>query len=701
MGDVQTHAEIARNVVPLLGGVPEAPLFEVGNWLTDVSQFRDPFAHLSGKKTIFIRGLNQKLGVPRLFHLADVFLGLDEYLNDLCGVPPSGRTIGTRPGANPASDRPDDGMLARYFRAILVLITCNPSFLAPLKLQQGLDAFSKDEIKAVFDACYTQYFPHEHVDFPPFPPDHPQRGTREPSTVPAAGQPRLVHDYTEKQLQYLGDLLTRIERDWAHAPSADPALRRELVARFGHASHAIEDWFFHSNFVEAAWTIASPGQPAPHAVLPPAPPDDVESVGPPPSENALQRRFHRRLRSPKFLDDGDVLDPAGSDPVTLLFTGSYGSNDLFFSLIDALGHVIGEPPDDFNRKFPGLLVMHKVLFGTEQEQKDSLEQWQKGIKNGSWVTFAKLAGLVNKLEPFELAALEEICSIEKKLLNDYPTIGLGVLGLIQQMFVTGRGVVKASLEHGVEIDQDPQHAIADDRSDNGSPGENPGSHSLLCKDSVRKEPLREATLRIANFTATYVAKTMVDRTPARSPAQPEEFVDWLELLRYFITHPSQAAGGTGTEWWRGPLASIDPRPPEGHTIVLKPLSELPSSPDEPRLAGSEQPYYDTAVFAEGEFTKAVDQAMVIDSILTGLVTGGITGMIAGGVAAPDGAGTKVGGVALGLLTGAVVAGFASGAGAGLGLVVSRHAGVVVGSYTGIVGGTVAAGFAASAVAGGL
>src|SRR5215207_1242362 len=55
MGDVTTHGQISGAVIPILN-VPEAPLFEVGNWLTDVSQFRDPFAHVSGKKRIFNTG---------------------------------------------------------------------------------------------------------------------------------------------------------------------------------------------------------------------------------------------------------------------------------------------------------------------------------------------------------------------------------------------------------------------------------------------------------------------------------------------------------------------------------------------------------------------------------------------------------------------------------------------------------------------
>jgi len=711
VGDVQTHAEIARAVVPLLDA-PEAPLFEVGNWLTDVSQFRDPFAHIGGKSRIFTEGLSKAGGVPRFIHLADVFYGLDNYLDELCGVPPEERVRGKRPGPDPAKDRPDDGLLARWFRAILLLITCNPSQLAPLKLQPGLDTFTKQQIKAVFDVRFTQYFPHEHVDFPPFPPQLPQRGTREPSTVTVDGQAasptRKLHDYTEKQLQYLADLLTRIERDWAHDQAADPAIRRERVAEFGHASHAIEDWFFHSNFVETCWVLAHPGVPAPHAVLPPPPPEDVESFGPGPTENTFQRRLHRRLRSPSFDGDTDKLSTEGSDPVTLLFTGSYGSNDLFFSLIDALGHVIGTRPTGTGFHAQLLIPLHEALFGTEAEQKEALKNWLDLCSSGKLVTAARVGRLTGELEAFEVEAVEEICRIEKHLAETYPRIALfgllgdpmGVLGLVQQMFTKGRGTVKASLEHGAEIDNDAAHAVADDRSDNGSPGENLGSHSLMSKDSVRKEPLREATLRLAKYTATYVAKTMVDRTPARSPAQPQDFVDWLELLRYFVTHPAQASGGSGTEWWRKPLESVQPRPPEGHTVVLKPLADLPADPDQIKLEATEQPYYDTAVYAEEQFKSTVDIAMVENAIISGMILGGVTGMVTGGIAGgKHGTAEAFGGIGLGLVTGAVVAGATSGLTTGGGLLISRRAGATIGSYTGIVGGSVAAGFAAAAVGG--
>lgn len=706
MGDVSTHADIAGEVLKQLPPEPEAPFFEIGNWLTDVSQFRDPFAHLSGKKTVFVRGLNKFASAPRLLNLGDLLIGIDNYVDELMGVPPDGRVKGTRPGADPAHDRPDDGVLAKWFRDVLLLWTCNPKEFPPLKNQQALAAVPKAQIKAVFDALFTQYFPHEHLDFPPFPPDHPQRGTREPSTEQVGGEPRKLLAYSEAQLEYVADLLTKIERDWAHvAPAgADAAQRRELYARFGHASHAVEDWFFHSNFTEFAWTIAHPNTNAPHAQLPlkDTTPTAVEKLGPPVTDTTLQRKFHRRLRSPTFKGDSDDLSDDGSDKAIACYTGSFGSDDIFFTLIDALGHLLGEPPPpDAGKKFPALLLLHKLLFGTEEERKQALDDWQRRIKNDSFVIAARAAKATGLIEDFELAAIEEMCQLEKQLLQRYRIIGLGIVGLLQQLIDTGRDTVKKSLERSKEIDDgDATFKIDDNRSTNKAPGENIGCHSMMCKDSTRKEPMRQAAVYYGTSVATYVAKTMVGRTPAQSPTQPADFVDWAELLRFFVTHPAQAAGGAGNEWWRTALdAPALPGPVTGHTVVLKSADEVGQRAGQPHLNDLEQPYYDAAIYAEERFKHEVDFQMVLNSGLTGVLAGGIAGAIAGGKNASGDAGKIVGGIAAGMCTGAVVAGGSASLLSALGLAINRHAGVTAGSLTGITGGTIAGYFAGAAVGG--
>jgi hypothetical protein len=296
-------------------------------------------------------------------------------------------------------------------------------------------------------------------------------------------------------------------------------------------------------------------------------------------------------------------------------------------------------------------------------------------------------------------------AIEKKLFQDYSCTGFGIVGLLQIVVKEGGETVRKSLERSREIDQDAQRSVADDRSDNRAPGENIGSHSLMAKDSVRKEPVRAQAVNVATSVAEYVARTMVARRPSNDPAQPEDFVDWAELLRFFITHPQQAAGGAGQEWWRPVLDAAGPVAPEGHTVVLKPAAEVGQRAEEPHLAALELPYYDAALFGEERYRKTVDAAMVLDSGYTAGILGNVIGLVVGIVTASQEPGANAGRVVLsagaGLLLGGALAGISGAFLAILGLLISRHAGVVTASYAGIVAGIFLAGYASSAVARGI
>jgi hypothetical protein len=59
---------------------------------------------------------------------------------------------GQRPGADSARDRPDDGALARWFRDLLPVSTCD---VLTNKVLVGLFPMDKHEVKAVFDRLYT------------------------------------------------------------------------------------------------------------------------------------------------------------------------------------------------------------------------------------------------------------------------------------------------------------------------------------------------------------------------------------------------------------------------------------------------------------------------------------------------------------------------------------------------------------------
>ena len=205
MGDIGTHAKIADQIISALKTVRDNEdyiFFEVGNWFTDTSQMRDPFAHISGKKVIWDIGVktahkeNVIANFPALAEMVlDLSYELDNYLDELMGLP-----------------GPAGGLLAQYFLDFF--------FIDGLEKfrRQGVDP---DEFEELFRpsrseragapvAIMTQYYPHEHVDFPPWP-FHDIVGERKPSQAalhqcpapPAAGSGRRLYQYTEDQLVYL------------------------------------------------------------------------------------------------------------------------------------------------------------------------------------------------------------------------------------------------------------------------------------------------------------------------------------------------------------------------------------------------------------------------------------------------------------------------------------------------------------------
>ena len=85
MGDVSTHREIHEAFIqPHLPADVDPVYVEFGNYLTDVSQFVDPWAHIGGKKKIWREEIAK--GFSRIILAADIFKG-DNYLDFLLGDP--------------------------------------------------------------------------------------------------------------------------------------------------------------------------------------------------------------------------------------------------------------------------------------------------------------------------------------------------------------------------------------------------------------------------------------------------------------------------------------------------------------------------------------------------------------------------------------------------------------------------------------
>lgn len=707
MGDIGTHAKIASEVINLLSGKrpnEEYIFFEVGNWFTDTSQMRDPFAHVSGKIAVWNAARETAKGeniLANLQLLADLVLDksydLDSYLNELMGVP-----------------GPAGGLLASYFLDLF--------FIWGLEQfrRQGVDP---DEFQELFapsttertgsqTAIMTQYYPHEHVDFPPWP-YHNIIGERLPSQSavhvcaqkPAGGGGRRIYQYTEDQLVYISDLLTLIEHRWARKVSRENETDEEardrhyLLTRFGHASHAVEDFFFHSNFTETAWNGS--GKPLPDQSSAPdsAQQDSSEHHMTPAAE---KRVFQRRLRAPR--GKGDVLDTAASDPMDQVFTGYFASKDMFHTILDAIKGMIARA--ETFQHIPSFLtgfitsLMPDVDQGTtdpeqrKRKLKERTSQQKQKLDSGFYVTAATVAQELGYLHPKSLERVKQMCQKDLDLWNKYPKVDMGISGFVMQILDMAEVEHLNSEKRITEMEplQAPDGRTSDGRNpflstDNGASFENIGSHSLMAKDSERKRPLRQQAFNVACGTALFVAATMVDESnktvsASRSTNEPPSSqdggasntvnlvnLDWLHILQHFVCHPDEAVTIDGaTPWWQAQMNNPDPLK-TGHQFSHEATITDATAQErmqEKQRSALEAKYNHLAEDAEIEWRALFRHEE------TGALIGGIAGAVLGAVA--------------GALAGAAIGSAFGPAGAVIGAIVGGILGAVVGGILGALTG---------------
>ena len=219
MGDTDTHALIDDKVVAIAkSAMPppfadEAPFIRLGNWFTDFSQFQDPTSFMSGKVAVWNKAKAQTMAkIP--FALSG-FVNLDGFLDDLFGVP------GT------------DGKIVPFARKVALAITINKFSLTEMQLDAG-------KVEDLFNKYYTQYYPHEHLDFPPWPwgtatgdrtVSSITQHTCDPSASPS--KTRSLLQYTEEQLVYISDRLTAVQQKWKQwASTASDGLIVSCRAKF-------------------------------------------------------------------------------------------------------------------------------------------------------------------------------------------------------------------------------------------------------------------------------------------------------------------------------------------------------------------------------------------------------------------------------------------------------------------------------------
>ena len=305
MGDISRHRDIflnTRDALPpeLLSrcrlSKADLTYLELGNYLTDVSQFRDPVAFLFAKRSVWrdsilpkatgtkslLQGLSLGLGalsmsvlalagypkwalasgltgglLPNLVteeRLLDWFKDVDDWLDRMLGAPIDRVSPGRR------RTDPEYGYLGLFFQYFIEGITHMLFSEAVVEKVPGAWAevgrLPPVAVSAVFAGHFTQYYPHEHTDQPPYVwdastrPGKPMYGVSTRQTTLASPDRGIMRAVDDDYLTYLSEQLITLEHHWRGIAQADAEARRTALVRVGKVLHGVEDWYFHSNVVE-------------------------------------------------------------------------------------------------------------------------------------------------------------------------------------------------------------------------------------------------------------------------------------------------------------------------------------------------------------------------------------------------------------------------------------------------------------------
>ena len=435
MGDISRHRDIflfTRDTVSvqLLDGArltsADLTYLELGNFLTDVSQFRDPVTYIFAKQRVWrdkvipktrekllmaralllagaaaaygvSKGLEEllsgdtedyaegaALAVAALAALAAILpsdtyadlAGADTWIDTLLGTPIERTPLAGTLGARVRRDEKHYGYLGEFFRLVIDGTT---QFLFAQDVSRRADGawgtiqpIPDSRVSEIYAEFFTQYFPHEHTDQPPYVWDASKRPSNPNMYGPSRRQANLrdgdigvMNAVDAHYVAYLAEELAKVEDDWRELKRDDQAGRQRLLVRMGKLLHGVEDWFFHSNVVELLELRGfrpeqlegeSDEEFLKRFVTDVAKrrPEYVAAAGDPAELRRLQRRLYRRLRFPAY-DAGTKTQSAGRLSTTRISTPSLrhaypafpSSQDTAHTLLHALENLehkaAGEP----------------------------------------------------------------------------------------------------------------------------------------------------------------------------------------------------------------------------------------------------------------------------------------------------------------------------------------------------------------------
>ncbi|MEO0532372.1 MAG: hypothetical protein AAF215_00700 [Cyanobacteria bacterium P01_A01_bin.123] len=565
MGNISAHAEINEYVINELQKISpneDYAYLELGNFLTDVSQFRDPYAHIKGKKTVLKTASEEEiflkilLPIPILGFIPSSYL--KGWLDDLLGKAENGK---------------EHGALAQFFYHMSHFVTHqlfaedSPThvaqpFVGLLPGAFNVKPIQVDEVDRVFQWAFTQYYPHEHLDMPPFQ-DGPHHRHHHDYQI---GRRGLIN-YLEEHINYIIEELTKIEYAWVLRRKLPPHHpdRRDLLVRLGHVIHAIEDYYFHSNFVEVRqwWKTNSYH----HSRNPSQSQKDYDFISrkaldidlKPGYATRLIRRFSRRLRYPTLDRNVEGSTKVSEDATNLIYTGGFSQTDISHTLYGAL-HSIEETFDKTIKSAQAIggktqdwisllrqLVLIDMLFNEEERRKvyknedykqRKLEKHQEQVEKGTYHVILQVAEQRKLITPKGGKALIKAFEVDRQFESDYK-LAPGVGGFIILFLANLQKQVDKSQLIVNRLDKDIK-SISNKATDNDASSEMIGTHSLMAKDDFEKDPLRNEAIALAKVASASLSALLLRRV--KDNPDPNQGIHWDVLVRYYMRFPTPLPG---------------------------------------------------------------------------------------------------------------------------------------------------------------
>jgi hypothetical protein len=362
-------------------------------------------------------------------------------------------------------------------------------------------------------------------------------------------------------VDYLTEELSKLEVEWATAEAAQLTARaqRDLLVRLGTLLHAVEDYFFHSNFTELRqWQVLRRHF---SDAFNPTTRDGREEIfrrglwgsrlaGAQPGEKAihLQRVLYRRLRYPVF-DSDDQPSSISEDATGTLYTGGFYTTDVYHTLGGALEAIernaplLGADENPANSK----LVLVRLAFnedarrelvrGGDRAAQALSDTHASQLKNGAYTDAIAGRRTAKRISGEAANRLDQAIALDKQRqeASALPCPGAILVTLLQRLQRERDESAQAARVNDQTVD-----TITFEGSFNTASAENIGTHSLMSKDSNEKEPFREEALALAKHASAGVATMLARRLTSRVPI--DSGIDWREILRFFLRfpkHPSQ------------------------------------------------------------------------------------------------------------------------------------------------------------------